>query len=109
MSIYLPSGRSIAAIVSGSLNVVRTSVIRGDVVCKSRETWRSQPVDATPSDLDHFSEVLCMRQARRHGLAAEQKPDIWRLWKAGESLGMHERLQIPRRPRYTAPLAVLEL
>ena len=27
-----------------------------------------------------------MRQGRRHGLSAEQKADIWRLWKAGESL-----------------------
>ena len=27
-----------------------------------------------------------MRQDRRHGLSAEQKADIWRLWKAGESL-----------------------
>lgn len=27
-----------------------------------------------------------MRQGRRHGLSAEQKVDIWRRWKAGESL-----------------------
>jgi IS30 family transposase len=27
-----------------------------------------------------------MRQGRRHGLSAEQKADIWRRWKAGESL-----------------------
>ena len=27
-----------------------------------------------------------MRQGRRFGLSAEQKADIWRRWKAGESL-----------------------
>ncbi|MBB5057398.1 DNA-binding CsgD family transcriptional regulator, partial [Granulicella aggregans] len=27
-----------------------------------------------------------MRQERRHGLSAEQKSEIWRRWKAGESL-----------------------
>jgi IS30 family transposase len=27
-----------------------------------------------------------MRQGRRYGLTAEQKADIWRRWKAGESL-----------------------
>ena len=27
-----------------------------------------------------------MRQGRRYGLSAEQKEDIWRRWKAGESL-----------------------
>ena len=27
-----------------------------------------------------------MRQGRRHGLSAEQKADIWRRWKLGESL-----------------------
>jgi hypothetical protein len=51
-----------------------------------REGGRSQPVDATPSDLDHFSEVVFMRQGRRHGLSAEQKAYIWQRWKAGESL-----------------------
>jgi hypothetical protein len=37
-------------------------------------------------DLDHFLEVVLMRQGRRYGLSAEQKADIWRRWKAGESL-----------------------
>jgi DNA-binding CsgD family transcriptional regulator len=27
-----------------------------------------------------------MRQGRRYGLSAEQRADIWRRWKAGESL-----------------------
>ena len=43
---------------------------------------RSQPVDATPSDV----KVVFMRQGRRYGLSAAQKTDIWRRWKAGESL-----------------------
>jgi IS30 family transposase len=29
---------------------------------------------------------MLMRQGRRHGLTAEQKADIWRRWKLGESL-----------------------
>src|SRR5580704_10496974 len=33
-----------------------------------------------------FLEVVLMRQGRRYGLSAEQKADIWRRWKAGESL-----------------------
>jgi hypothetical protein len=27
-----------------------------------------------------------MKQGRRYGLSAEQKADIWRRWKTGESL-----------------------
>jgi len=30
--------------------------------------------------------VVLMRQGRRYGLSAEQKADIWRRWKSGESL-----------------------
>src|ERR1700749_934048 len=53
----------------------------------SRETGRAQPVDATPSDRDHlFLEVVFMRPGRRYGLSAVQKTEIWRRWKAGESL-----------------------
>src|SRR5271167_4491479 len=51
-----------------------------------RRPGRSQLVDATLADLDHFLEVVLMRQGRRYGLSAEQKADIWRRWKAGESL-----------------------
>jgi len=43
---------------------------------------RSQPVDATPSDV----KVVFMRQGRRYGLSGSQRTDIWRRWKAGESL-----------------------
>ena len=39
-------------------------------------------MDATPSDV----KVVFMRQGRRYGLSAEQRTDIWRRWKAGESL-----------------------
>ena len=31
-------------------------------------------------------EVVLMRQGRRYGLSAEQRTDLWRRWKAGESL-----------------------
>src|SRR6202043_3486495 len=31
-------------------------------------------------------KVVLMRQGRRYGLSAEQKADLWRRWKAGESL-----------------------
>jgi IS30 family transposase len=48
----------------------------------SRKVGRSQPVDATSSDV----EVMFMRRGRRYGLSAEQKADIWHRWKAGESL-----------------------
>ena len=48
---------------------------------------RAQPVDATPSDRDHlFLEVVFMRPGRRYGLSSAQKTEIWRRWKAGESL-----------------------
>jgi hypothetical protein len=51
-----------------------------------RKSGRSQPVDATPSGMNSFSKVVIMRQGRRYGLSAAQSIDIWRLWKAGESL-----------------------
>jgi len=31
-------------------------------------------------------EVVLMGQGRRHGFSVEQKADIWRRWKTGESL-----------------------
>ena len=44
-------------------------------------------MDATPSDRDHlFLEVVFMRLGRRYGLSAVQRTEIWRRWKAGESL-----------------------
>jgi hypothetical protein len=44
-------------------------------------------VDATPSDRDYlFLEVVFMRLGRRYGLSSTQKIEIWRRWKAGESL-----------------------
>jgi hypothetical protein len=53
----------------------------------ARKVLRAQPLDATPSDRDHlFLEVVLMRPGRRYGLSAAQKSDIWRRWKAGESL-----------------------
>ena len=44
-------------------------------------------MDATPSDRDYlFLEVVFMRLGRRYGLSAVQKTEVWRRWKAGESL-----------------------
>src|ERR1700682_619281 len=45
-----------------------------------------QPVDATPSGMKLFSKVVFMKQGRRFGLSAEQKLDVWRRWKAGQTL-----------------------
>src|SRR5882724_3857015 len=33
-----------------------------------------------------FWEVVLMRQGRRYGLSAEQRTEVWRRWKAGETL-----------------------
>src|SRR4029077_12587630 len=45
-----------------------------------------QTVDATPSGIKLFSKVVFMKQGRRFGLSAEQKLDVWRRWKAGQTL-----------------------
>jgi len=45
-----------------------------------------QTVDATPSDRKMLSKVVFMRPGRRFGLSAEQKCDVWRRWKAGQTL-----------------------
>ena len=45
-----------------------------------------QTVDATPSGIKPFSKVVFMKQGRRFGLSAEQKLDVWRRWKAGQTL-----------------------
>src|ERR1039458_750828 len=50
------------------------------------EVWRSQPVGATPSDMNSFSKVVFMAQGKRNRLSTEQRIDMWRRWKAGESL-----------------------
>jgi IS30 family transposase len=47
-----------------------------------RKAVPAQRVDATPSEV----KVVFMRQGRRYGLSAAQRTDIWRRWKAGESL-----------------------
>src|SRR6202171_1020508 len=53
---------------------------------KSRLVVPVQTVDATPSGIKLFSKVVFMRQGRRFGLSAEQKLDVWRRWKAGQTL-----------------------
>ena len=45
-----------------------------------------QTVDATPSGIKLLSKVVFMRRGRRFGLSAEQKIDVWRRWKAGQTL-----------------------
>jgi len=47
---------------------------------------RAQPVDATPSGIKLISKVVFMTQGKRFGLSATQKSDMWRRWKAGQSL-----------------------
>src|SRR6266851_8177658 len=49
-------------------------------------TLRAQPVDATPSGIKLLSKVVFMTQEKRFGLSAAQKRDMWRRWKAGQSL-----------------------
>src|SRR5260370_8706845 len=46
----------------------------------------AQTVDATPSGIKLFSKVVFMKQRRRFGLSAEQKSEVWRRWKAGQTL-----------------------
>src|SRR5258707_14425374 len=45
-----------------------------------------QTVDATPSGIKLFSKVVFMKQGKRFGLSAEQKSDVWRRWKSGQTL-----------------------
>jgi hypothetical protein len=45
-----------------------------------------QAVDATPFGMKLFSKVVFMKQGRRFGFSAEQKLDVWRRWKAGQTL-----------------------
>jgi hypothetical protein len=45
-----------------------------------------QTVDATPSGIKLFLKVVFMKLGRRFGLSAEQKIDVWRRWKAGQTL-----------------------
>jgi hypothetical protein len=43
-------------------------------------------VDATPSGIKPFLKVVFMKPGKRLGLSAEQKLDVWRRWKAGQTL-----------------------
>jgi hypothetical protein len=45
-----------------------------------------QTVAATPSGVKLFLKVVFMKQGRRFGLSAEQKLEVWRRWKAGQTL-----------------------
>src|SRR5580765_6964682 len=45
-----------------------------------------QTVDATPSGIKLFSKEVFIKQGKRFGLSAEQKSDVWRRWKSGQTL-----------------------
>jgi hypothetical protein len=45
-----------------------------------------QTVAATPSGIRLLSKVVFMKPGKRFGLSAEQKVDVWRRWKAGQTL-----------------------
>ncbi len=48
---------------------------------------RAQPVDATPPGINLFSKRwCCMIPKKRIRLSAMQRVEVWRRWKAGESL-----------------------
>ena len=59
-------------------------------VVQPRLNFRSllpvQTVDATPSGIKLFSKVVFMKPGKRFGLSAEQKIEVWRRWKAGQTL-----------------------
>jgi hypothetical protein len=59
---------------------------RADIVRDVRFPVPVQTVDATPSGIKLFSKVVFMRQGRRFGFSAEQKLEVWRRWKAGQTL-----------------------
>jgi hypothetical protein len=59
-----------------------------------------QTVDATPSGIKLFSKVVFMKQGKRFGLSAEQKLDVWRRWKAGQTLQQDEFPHPPLSPYY---------
>ena len=61
-------------------------VLDFDSWASSWEVVPVQTVDATPSGIKLFSKVVFMRPGRRFGLSAEQKCDVWRRWKAGQTL-----------------------
>jgi hypothetical protein len=43
-------------------------------------------LDATPSGIKLVLKVVFMTGGKRFGLSAAQKSDVWRRWKAGDSL-----------------------
>ena len=65
------------------------NAVTGDVVLQISLLWfrlRAQTVDATPSVIKLFSKVVFMRAGKRFGFSAAQKSDVWRRWKAGQTL-----------------------
>src|SRR5580693_6643213 len=58
---------------------------------KFREPLPAQPVDATPPDINLFLKGGVHMQ-RRWKLSSAQRADMWRRWKAGESLNAIGRI-----------------
>jgi hypothetical protein len=56
------------------------------VVAQFRLRLSAQTVDATPSGIKLVSKVVFMTEGKRFGLSALQKSDVWRRWKAGQSI-----------------------
>jgi hypothetical protein len=51
-----------------------------------RSALPAQRIDATPSGIKLILKVVSMTPEKRFGLRAAQKSNMWRRWKAGESL-----------------------
>ena len=51
-----------------------------------------QLVGATPPDVTLSFEVVSVTHGKYEKLSARQRTDVWRRWKAGESLHTIERL-----------------
>lgn len=51
-----------------------------------------QLVDATPPDVTIPFEVVSVTHGKYEKLSARQRIDVWRRWKAGESLHTIERI-----------------
>src|ERR1035441_10575193 len=70
---------------SGALEDSQAAV--QDTARTARRVVPAQLVDATPSHRNRsFLKVVFMAQGKRDRLSAAQRADMWRRWKAGESL-----------------------
>ena len=82
---WVADPRSARALLAGLINAF-IGQARSTENQMSGNPMPVQTVDATPSGIKLFSKVVFMKQGRRFGLSAEQKLDVWRRWKAGQTL-----------------------